>query len=57
MSLLFIAIGIFGLDRGWNDTARRLVTIPAGAILILDRGLWLRFKKPRRPADKAAKRP
>jgi hypothetical protein len=44
LSLIFIAIGIFGLDRGWDDTARWLVTIAAGAILILDRGLWLRDK-------------
>jgi hypothetical protein len=56
LSLLFIAIGIFDLDRGWNDTGRWLVTIAAGAILILDRGLWLRDKIRRRSADQAAKR-
>jgi hypothetical protein len=56
VSLLFIATGIFDLDRGWNDTARWLVTIAAGAILILDRGLWLRYKIRRRSADQAAKR-
>lgn len=57
LSLLIIAIGIFGLDRGWNDTARWLVTIAACVILILDRGLWLRYKMRRRSADQAAKRP
>jgi len=55
LSLLFIAIGIFGLDTGWNGTARWLVTIAAGAILILDRGLWLGYKIRRRSADQAAR--
>jgi hypothetical protein len=56
LSLLFITIGLFALDKGWNGTARWLATIAAGAILILDRGLWLGHTVRRRSAGRAATR-
>jgi hypothetical protein len=50
---LFCAFdGMFILDRGWaSATTRWLVAIVATVVLLWDRGLWLRSRMRRHPAN------
>jgi hypothetical protein len=52
LSLFCVFDGIFVLDGGWaSATTRWLVAIAATAVLLWDRGLWVRSRMRRHPAN------